>query len=113
MKNWSKPVDVSDVQLAFGGDMKKLLPPMSDIPREFQDGHTKWNDLVGKWFLRGLNKLNVTPRAGVDGKKALRHIKAILGSWEPKHEHKEAGCAYLMSLFFEDEFTFEVAEREV
>ncbi|KPV60270.1 hypothetical protein QJ48_06595 [Paenibacillus sp. A3] len=62
MKNWIKPVDVSDVQLAFGGDMKKLLPPMSDIPREFQDGHTKWNDLIGKWFVLGLNKLNVTPR---------------------------------------------------
>jgi hypothetical protein len=25
-----------------------------------------------------------------------------MSSWEPKHEHKEAGCAYLLSEFFDD-----------
>ncbi|XOK58384.1 hypothetical protein ACJ7K1_17470 [Paenibacillus elgii] len=73
MENWIKPVDVSDVQLAFGGDMKKQLPPMSDIPRGVQDGHTKWNDLIGRWFLLGLNKLNVTPHADIDRSAAVHH----------------------------------------
>jgi hypothetical protein len=29
------------------------------------------------------------------------HLKAIMGSFQPKHEHKTAGVAYLMSLWFE------------
>jgi len=101
------PADVSGLDLAFGGDMKKLLPPMNEIPEEFQDGRTKWNDLISGWFFRGLTKLELAPREGVDKQKALRHVKAIMVSWEPKHEHKEAGCAYLMSQFFEDEFNYE------
>jgi len=40
------------------------------------------------------------PNDGIDQNKALRHIKAILGSFEPKHEHKEAAAAYLLSLWF-------------
>lgn len=42
------------------------------------------------------------PEAGVDRYKALRHIHYILGSWEPKHEHKEAGAAFLFNEWFED-----------
>ena len=26
------PEEVRDIELAFGGDMKKLLPPMEEIP---------------------------------------------------------------------------------
>ena len=42
------------------------------------------------------------PKEGVDTKKALRHVKAVLGSWEPKHEHKEAGVAFLLNEWFDD-----------
>ena len=30
------------------------------------------------------------------------HLKSILQSFKPKHERKEAGVAYLMSLWFDD-----------
>lgn len=104
------PVEVTGLELVFGGDMNKLLPPMEKIPQEFKAGHSRWNDLIGKWFFHGIKKLEVMPREGVDRVKALRHVKACMASWEPKHQHKEAGCAYLMSQFFEDDFTFEVGE---
>lgn len=95
-----QPVD--DVDLAFGGKMEKLLPAYDVIPKEFKDGHTKWNKFFGDWFYQGLPEMNVTPKDGVDKVKALRHLKAIMGAWQPKHEHKEAGVAYLMSCWFED-----------
>jgi hypothetical protein len=43
----------------------------------------------------------LTPREGVDKHKALAAIKAIIGSFAPKHEHKTSGCGYLLSEWFE------------
>ena len=107
-----KPVDVDKVDLAFGGRMSVLLPAKEDIPKEFWGGHTKWNDLVSAIFFCGGKIIKKTPKEGIDGTKALNHIRAILGSFEPSHEHKDAGCAYLFSLWF-DEFEFEKATPEL
>jgi hypothetical protein len=97
------PAEVTGMEMVVGGDMKKLLPPYTEIPQEFHMGSRgKWNRFVSDWFFCGLKDLKVTPKAGIDQGKALRHIKAIMASWEPQHEHKEAGCAYLASLWFED-----------
>lgn len=97
-----KPVKVSDLELVFGGNMKKLLPPIDDIPKEFHEGNTKWNKVVNDWFFNGLKKCKWTPKEGIDTQEAIKHIAAIMGSFEPKHEHKIAGCAYLLSEFFEN-----------
>lgn len=96
------PQEVSNLDMAFGVGVDKLMPPYKEIPDEFKHGHTKWNDLVCDWFYCGVSELNVIPKQGIDQKKALRHMRAIIGSFEPKHEHKEAACAYLMSLWFDD-----------
>lgn len=100
MKKWSKPQEVNGVASAFGGDMKKLLPAMHEIPKEFQDSRTEWNKLVSQWFFGGLKSFDCVPKEGVDKSAAMKHVAAILRSWEPSHEHKEAGCAYLLSLWF-------------
>jgi hypothetical protein len=97
-----KPITVADVDIAFGGNIWKLMPAMAKIPSEFHHGSNKWNKFMSDWFYRGLKNLNVTPKKGIDEKAALRHLAAILKSWEPKHEHKEAAVAYLASLWFED-----------
>jgi hypothetical protein len=97
-----KPIEVTGLEIAFGGDMKKLLPPLNEIPEEFKRGRTKWNDIVSTWFFRGLKNIKCKPKEGIDEKAALQHVRAIMASWEPKHEHKEAGCAYLLSEWFED-----------
>lgn len=96
--------EVSGVDLAFGGDMKKLLPKWDDIPEEYRNmnGITKWNKMVSDWFFCGIKDLKLKPKDGIDTHKAMSHIRAIMSSWEPKHEHKEAGCAYLLSQWFDD-----------
>jgi len=94
--------DVSDLEMAFPANVKHLMPPMEAIPREFQNGHTVWNRLMTDWFCVGLKDLKLTPKEGVDTQRALRHLKAIIGSFEPSHEHKEAAVAYLLSQWFTD-----------
>ena len=93
--------DISQVAIAFG-DIKHL-PPMKEIPEEFHRGRTKWNDLFGRWFYSGLpGTTEFYPKEGVDPQKAIRAVQAIMCSFEPKHEHKEAGVAFLLSEWFED-----------
>ena len=55
----------------------------------------------GPWkvIINGLKEYAVAVK-GVDFKQAHAHISVILGSFEPKHEHKIAGCAYLESMWF-------------
>ena len=98
-----KPKDVKDIDIAFGS-IEGLLPPYDKIPKEFQHGkNNKWNKVVSQWFFMGLPQGTAfIPKKDIDKNKALRHIKAILSSFEPSTEHKESGCAYLLSLWFED-----------
>jgi hypothetical protein len=97
-------VDVDGLDLAFGGDMKKLMPPMAAIPDEFKDYNTtnKWLKFQSDWFFYGIKNHKMTPKPGIDAQKALRHMAAIQQSWETQHEHKSAGVAYLASLWFDD-----------
>ena len=94
--------DVTDADVAFPARVAHLMPAYADIPKEFKVDSTKWNQLVTDWFFSGLTNLALTPKDGVDKTKALRHLKCILGSFEPKHEHKEAAVAYLLSEWFSD-----------
>ena len=83
--------------------MQKLLPPWDSIPEEFRRGDTKWNRIASRWFFSGLPKGTIfSPKTGVDYLGALHHLASILSSFGPKHEHKEAGVAYLLSLWFHD-----------
>lgn len=94
---------VNDVDLAYGGVMKKLLPEAKAIPKEFWDHDNPLAELVAQWFFRGLDgSTDFISKEGVDAAKAMRHIAAIMRSWEPSHEHKTAGCAYLLAEWLED-----------
>lgn len=97
--------DVSDVERSFGANnMAEMMPSYSQIPEEFKDfnGRNKWNVLVRDMFFFGLKSIDLTPKKGVDPKKAFKHIRSIMVSWIPKHEHKEAACAFLFNEWFED-----------
>lgn len=91
------PKPVSDVDMAFGG-IDGLMPKMSDIPDELPSWSTK---LFNDWFYAGLKSLELTPKPGIDKQQALRHIRTIMGSFSPKHEHKEAAVAFFLSQWFE------------
>ena len=94
--------EVSDVQLVFPATVSHLMPPWNEIPEKFKTSRgTPWNELVSKWFFTGVSIKKYKPKDGIDTTRAMRHIKTIMGSFEPKHEHKEAACAYLLSCWFD------------
>jgi hypothetical protein len=99
------------IDLAFPTKTKGLMPEYAEIPKEFKAGRTKWNQLFADCFYSGLKSLELTPKEGIDKNKAWAHIRYIMGSWEPKHEHKEAAVAYLLSQWFEDA-KWEKADRK-
>lgn len=93
---------LNDAQVAFG--CIDHMPRYKDVPDKFQglfsnEPHCK---LVSKWFYEGLSNLGELgkPRDGVDPVKAARALQAILRSFEPKHEHKQAGVAMLIHEWF-------------
>lgn len=91
-----------DLRHPFFEDVVPLMPPMAQIPREFHNGQMKWNQLACDWFFYGIRLESATPKAGIDVVLAWRHLGAIQRSFTPKHEHKEAAVAYLLSEWFED-----------
>lgn len=100
--------DLDKVSVVFG-DVKHM-PKYEDIPEQFTRHHGPFVEAVSTWFFSGAkregNMLIVKDRRfvakpGVDASKALRAIQAVLGSFAPKHEHKEAACAYMLSEWFE------------
>ena len=93
---------VDDLTMAFGGNALELMPSYNELPDEFKQRNF-WSDLVSGWFSSGLQSLNLKPKDGVNSKQALRQIRTVLGSFEPQHEHKEAGVAFLLSEWFEEE----------
>jgi hypothetical protein len=94
------PIKVTDADRAFGGRAMEILPPMKAIPAEFHSMHHPWAKWQADWFYRGLSAMPV-PKEGIDLKLAMNNLATVQGSWEPKHEHKMAGVAYLASLWFE------------
>jgi len=105
MSSTIKLPEVGDVAAVFGAI--DHLPKWDDIPEEFQrkwsDHNHPWCGLVSQWFFEGLdvNAAGLVPKEGIDQEKALKALNAILRSWAPKHEHKIAGTAYLMSQWFD------------
>ena len=96
------PQEIDDVTLAFPASIVSLMPNMSDIPEDINQRRSKWCRVTSDWFFCGLRNAKWRPKKGIDKIKALRHIGAILSSYEPKHEDKEAAVAYLLSQWFED-----------
>jgi len=89
--------EVRDVDLAFPTIKtdKNLL--MEAKSRGFYNGHTPFNKLFSTLFFNG-GRIDIKNDIPEDFKEAaLRYLKAFMGSWEPKHEEKEAICALILS----------------
>jgi hypothetical protein len=91
--------ELTDADLAFGSI--KHMPKYSEVPDRFKNDYDPVVILIREWFYKGLDVSKIKPRNGVDQNKALKAIHAIMQSWEPKHEHKMAGCAMLLDQWFE------------
>ena len=95
--------DLDGLDVACGNI--KHLPKWDSIPEEFR---AHWQHPLARvmesLFFRGgsMAEHGYVPRPGIDAGKATRAIGAILVSFQPKHEHKIAGAAYLASMWFEE-----------
>lgn len=88
---------VTDGEIIFS--TQTIDPPLLKEARQrgFYNGHTPYNDLFSKIFFKGAN---VNFKKGLDKEfqeNATRYLRALIGSFEPKHEEKEAVCAMLLS----------------
>lgn len=95
---------VDKVDLAFGGKMADLMPPKEEYAEYRKQWHygDSWGfKLFNDMFYRGLTKLELKPKEGIDSKAAFAHIRVIMISWEPSHEDKTAAVAYLFEHWFE------------
>lgn len=102
-----KPQEIDQATAVFPASVSHLMPSYADIPNEFKRHNgTKWNQFQSQWFYKGIRTEGLKPKDGIDKDAALRHLKTIQGSYEPKHEHKEASVAYLASQWFEDDSTW-------
>ena len=98
---FDQPMVVDDVLYAFPGHLDRLLPEWEAIPDEFKQPHNEWVHFVNVWFGFGWpEKSELYTRDDVDPDMAFRHLATIMRSFEPKHEHKISGVAWLMSRWF-------------
>ena len=100
-----RPKDLDPIIVAFGlvGE-SDLLPAWESIPDEFkrfQHYSGTWGEFVSKWFLEGADASVLKAKPGIDRSHALRHLVAVMRSFDVKHEHKIAGVAFLLSQWFE------------
>lgn len=101
MEKWAQPTRLSDADVLFPGKVSHLMPAYTDIADDFKGWHSPWNRFASHWFFLGMADAKFTPKPGVAMADALRHLRSIISSFEPSHEHKEAAVGYLASLWFE------------
>lgn len=110
---FSQPHEIDGATAAFPGRVDHLIPPYAEIREKYGYARTWGNRLFNDWFFSGIKSVDgLVPREGIDKAKALRHIATVMRSFDPKHEHKEAGCAFLFDKWFDGEKSkWERAER--
>lgn len=105
--------ELTSMDVAMGNI--KHMPKFTSLPDEFRKYNSNpYCNAVSSWFFgggTGNGKAFATndgdkfkPKDGVNGHQALMAIRAVLGSFEPKHEHKIAACGYMLSEWFDAEF---------
>lgn len=111
------PKDITEKQFRFHVDIdivNDLMPKRTEIPVEFKESDNPWALVQADWFHKYVSgyvyskykdiddELTFIPKKNIDKDKAIRHLKMIQTSMEPKHEHKQEAVAYLMSLWFDN-----------
>jgi hypothetical protein len=99
-----EPQPVSDEDVMFPGTVAHLMVPYAQIPDEFKRDRHPCVKIIEEWFYNGIKGGVDTWVAadGIDRALAIRHLKCIMRSFSPKHEHKTACVAYLLSIWFDE-----------
>lgn len=88
---------VTDVEVAFG--TTKLLPEREQIP-DYPNRKVFEDYVAALFYGHSLPSVQLCMGADFEGEgEALnKALRAHLASWEPKHERKMEGVAYMLSL---------------
>ena len=89
--------ELTGLDIAFS--TLKTDPFLLELAKErgFYNGNTPYNRLFSDLFYSGGSltfKCSITEEFK---KKAIPYLKAFMGSFEPKHEEKEAICSLILS----------------
>jgi len=97
--NGPQPPLVTDIDMAFPCRYRELLPKWEDLTEDEQAMHGPFcNALSGLFFKGGkLADHGIAVRDGIDKDKVMRYIRATLGDFGPKHEHKIGGIAHMLA----------------
>jgi hypothetical protein len=94
---------LTKLDIAFPASVGHLMPAWNDLPEEYRDGWHRSSGIAERWFYQGLPVgTEFVPRDGVDVTQAMAQLKCILGSFEPKHEHKIAAVNFLLNEWFSE-----------
>lgn len=86
---------ITEVEHAFSTN--RLLPTWEEIPVEFKSGN-KFTMLVEALFYGSeIPSFEMEIDDSIDNELLKRCVYAHLASYAPKHEHKIAGVAYMIS----------------
>src|SRR5690606_33683124 len=111
MTDWSQPQTVTDVELAFPAHVVgTLLPEWEDIPESYRllyaiDPLVNLADRLFALYTAGRpfdTGSGLVLTADLDPELVARPVEAVLRSFEPRHEHKIAGVAFLSGQWFHD-----------
>lgn len=95
------PVRVDGIDMAFPTHVVALMPAYESIPEEYKRGHGTYDDLFGSWFFLGLSKFEPVLRdPAMDVTTCMGHIRCVMGSFDPSHQHKEAAVRMLLDTWF-------------
>lgn len=120
---WLRPQHIDDAPVFPAIVVGVLMPEYTEVPKAFRtrtSESAQWYDFQAQWFSHGLSGVGVHPseslveqvvtdamtgeeaRAALQEEidRAFKHLGAVQGSFQPKHEHKMAAVAWLASLWF-------------
>lgn len=98
-------IEVKGLDIAFGfSNRSNYARALKECPEQFKvHDNTPYHKLFSKMFYSGLTKNEIAAlhfRSGdqLIKNKQLAYLQSIMASFEPKHEDKEAVCAWILSL---------------
>lgn len=90
--------EVTAADMAFPTRYRELLPKWEALTKDEQAMRGPFCDVVRVFFFKGGNPADyLVPKTGVEMARVHRYLRATLGDFGPKHEHKIGGIAHMLA----------------
>lgn len=97
-----KPKVVDQAMMTFPANVSDMLPVYAELHADFRTDEHPMCEVANHWFRYGLKQgVKLYPKPEISGEEVFRHLSCCMGSFQPKHEHKIAGVAFLLDLWLE------------